>query len=496
MSNKLTHIISFLILILAMQSCQYYNTLFPKKKDNYQNYKSIFENPDVSKDVVPAPRPKQLYELINDDSKIRIITINKITGDTIVEWVSPEVVTLGKELKVPIPIPDTTIDNTVYPGVEIVEDSVVLARHKAVIFQEPIGAFTRFFLRNDTLIIAATPNMVQKALQGMMGKTTVANIQGTILDTTKDAKLYEQNNNVPVAKNKTLKKIGNKLKDFSNKVTRKNDTLVIEPVPEMAVEQAPNKDKQLYINSDVLVGDLNFDTDPSVITILDPIAINTFLKSKLIVWESFKCKVKVKLKTMDDTKQFNATLRMMDKKTTWASVNVPIIGEVARACITPDSLQVIDKWKNKFYKHKTDALKKILQMPIEFGQLQNYIIGLPPITTIQNAIMKQSARGTAVQLNEQGIRCILTYNTKGELINMVVVGNSGGKNYSIKCSYKAYELVNDVAISTSRKIQIVDNAKQTNIDLELSGLMLNTELEFPFTIPEGYKQAYLDDSSK
>src|SRR6186713_316376 len=76
----------------------------------------------------------------------------------------------------------------------------------------------------------------------------------------------------------------------------------------------------------------------------------TKIRSNIISFTTFSAKLKVDFES--ETKQMsgiNAVIHMKKDSIIWISASMPIVGEVVRAMITPDSLKAIDKFHKKQY---------------------------------------------------------------------------------------------------------------------------------------------------
>jgi hypothetical protein len=469
MSKKLHYLLVFIIATIMLQSCGMYRTLFPKRKDNYINYNLLFADPDANKYL---RTPEQLVDL---DNKIRIITINKLTGDTIVEWVDPIEITKGKKMVMPKKenaAPVLEKEFTV-----VTKESEILQPRKAIVFVETDGG-TMFQTRNDTLFVNTSSNKMESVLLTMLGRNMPET--NVVLDV----------KNKP--EDKATPKKTNIIKGFLNTIKNKEQVIVADKpidtvVAEKIIETVVTPPTQSLSSTNTIVGDLTFDTDANAKVINDENVILGFLLSQSKQWQSFKCKAKVKLKTSDDNKSFNTNFRMVKDKQTWASINLLGIGELARAYATPDSIAVMDKWKNKYYNYATTDLQQIIGMPIPYNSLQDYIIGNAPVTEGTQYLAKSSALGMAIKIIKPGLSCVLTYAADSTLVSVVMIGNSNGKSFSIKNSLSDYEQTTNGKISTKRAIYVFENGQETIINLELSKLEFNQELDFPFTVPNHFK---------
>lgn len=399
-------------LVVLLDSCKSIHALFPKSKGSDVNHKLLFADPKANN----AFENKSTLQDFANENKIRIISINKITNDTIIEWVDPIEITGGKNVQsAPVDIANKKVDTDA--------ESVGLGRQKI------------------------------------------------------NAKLKS-----------TKEKAEKKKVNIKSKSVKVNAEEIIESNTEVLdnSETTPLPTTSLLVNSNTIVGDLNFDTDPNAIVVMDIDTIKNFIQSQIYPWHTFKCKAKVKLKSNEETKAFNTNFRMKKDEATWASINILGLGEFARAFATPDSIKVMDKWKDRYFHYTTADLQNILGLPIPYNSIQDYIIGNPPITEGTQMLCKKSEKGMAIKIIKPGMSCVLTYNADSTLMAIVIVGNANGKSYSIKNILGNYEANDHGRISTSRLVYFLENGKETTISLDLSKCEFEQELDFPFAIPEHF----------
>ena len=97
-----------------------------------------------------------------------------------------------------------------------------------------------------------------------------------------------------------------------------------------------------------------------------------------IDFRSFNGKADLSITNKDGNQKVNSNIKMRKDKDIWSSVLV--LGgmvEVARAYITPDSLQAIVRIGKKYYDLSYEEGLALIQTEVEFPVLQNLIIGNP-----------------------------------------------------------------------------------------------------------------------
>jgi Domain of unknown function (DUF4292) len=480
-------VVGSLLMVMLVQSCSVYNTLFPKRQDNYINYSQLFSDSVPSKTIIKVQDAQF-------ENKIRVITINKITNDTIVEWVDPIEFNNGKKLVISVKEKEANVLDTVMHVVS--KESEILQPHKAIVFRTSDEG-TNFSARNDTLFVSTSKAKMENVLLTMLGK----NAENTpmILPTNPAPSPVVQK---PINGRQKINQTINKIKRKVEEKKKTNSTVTVPNAEgmEKSVTVAKSNDDSLVLiertsiptqitsaNSYSVVGDLSFDTDPNATLIEDPAVLTAMIESKMPVWNTFKCKAKVKLKTNGDNKSFSTNFRLKKNTDTWASVYMTIIGELARAYATPDSIMLMNKLNDKYYNYNTSDLQQVLGLPIAYSSIQDYILGNAPSKTAPQMIGKKNDKGFAIKLIEPGMSTVLTYNVDSTLKSVVVIGNANQKSYSMKYNLSDYEQTEKGMFSTNRYIYMLENGKETIVQLELSKIEYEQALEFPFTVPAHFK---------
>jgi hypothetical protein len=206
-------------------------------------------------------------------------------------------------------------------------------------------------------------------------------------------------------------------------------------------------------------------------------------------YTTFQSKAKLHFESEDQKQSFNANFRMLKGKVIWVSINAPIIGEVARAIITPDSVKAMEKINKRKYLYSYKDIQKLINIEVDFNTLQEIIIGnaiatdghisdikeLGPLSTIfivspeyNNQLTFNKGDSTLKQMQMQTMRSSVS--TSSLLIAMTQYDYFEGRHFPIGRTYH---------------IQDVKGAVQ--LDMDINKYDFDKELDFPFSIPATYK---------
>jgi hypothetical protein len=213
------------------------------------------------------------------------------------------------------------------------------------------------------------------------------------------------------------------------------------------------------------------------------------LRSNYISFNTFSAKLKVDFET--ESKQMagiNANMRMQKDSIIWISVSAPIIGEVARAIITPDSLKAIDKFHKIVYLRGMNDAKDILHIPFDFKTLQDLIIGNPVYLT--DSISQVVTTPAVISFTCDSTVFTSLFNVFADdyiLQQSRVMDKDSTRKRSVELTYGEYKSLDKVKFATRRRV-FVEEKSYTKINMDFNKIDFDQPVTFPFTIPSGYSK--------
>jgi len=213
------------------------------------------------------------------------------------------------------------------------------------------------------------------------------------------------------------------------------------------------------------------------------------LRSNNISFNTFTAKLKVDFES--DSKQMagiNANLRMQKDSVIWISVSAPIIGEVARAIITPDSLKAIDKFHKIVYLRDMKNAQDILNIPFDFKTLQDLIIGNPIFLT--DSVYQVVKTPAVISFTCDSSVFTSLFNVFADdfiLQQSKVMDKDSTRKRSVELTYGEYKSLDKVKFATRRRV-FVEEKSYTNINMDFNKIDFDQPVSFPFTVPSNYSR--------
>lgn len=211
------------------------------------------------------------------------------------------------------------------------------------------------------------------------------------------------------------------------------------------------------------------------------------LWNRQLDFKTFSGKAKMHYDARGQKQEFTAHIRIARDKIIWVSITA--LGgmmNVARAYITPDSIMMVNFLNKEAYRMPITSASKLLPAPVDFGTLQNLIVGnvLRPEGKPTDAT---DFGGTlSLQMETQGIIQQASYNKADSSLRSMQILSHDDKGPTGMIQYGNYENVGPYRFAESRVINVSNNGEPYYMDMNFNGVQFNDDLDYPFSIPKSY----------
>lgn len=246
-----------------------------------------------------------------------------------------------------------------------------------------------------------------------------------------------------------------------------------------------NVDSTVLIKKDSL---LVFPTDTQL--------ARSFIGLRTIPYQTFQGKAKMHYEGQEDKQNFTAYFRMKKDSVIWVSITAFEV-EAARAIITKDSVRAIDRINKNYYRYSYDDIQKLINLEVDFGTLQDLIVGNAVATT-----------GSITEV--KNVQDVLTTFIKGsDYTNQItfIKADTSMKQIqlqtqrkvstsSLLISLSGYTRENNIYFSTLRDLNIQDIKGAVSLNIDFKKFDFDKDMEFPFSIPASFKPKLASTSPK
>jgi len=211
--------------------------------------------------------------------------------------------------------------------------------------------------------------------------------------------------------------------------------------------------------------------------LMDNIEKNSFAPE----WFAAKARVKFQENNSGST-SFNVDIRMKKDSLIWLSASPTFLKmEVARAVITPQKVQVIDRFNKQYYDKDFNFLKRYIDYPLDFATLQNIIYG-----QVWDQDGFKNARPLDNQYHLESDDCTLFIDSENFSIAQMIIEDKEF-NRSVIANFEEYENIENRNFSNKRNY-VMKAEDNYLINILFSKIRANEPLDFPFKVSSKYKK--------
>ncbi|MCW3461964.1 DUF4292 domain-containing protein [Chitinophaga nivalis] len=214
------------------------------------------------------------------------------------------------------------------------------------------------------------------------------------------------------------------------------------------------------------------------------------IKSNHIAFNTFSGRVRLGFE--DEKRSHNnltATIRMKKDSIIWISVSAPIVDEVIRAVITPDSLKLYNRLEKQLILRKTSDAEALLNIPFDFNTLQEMLIGNPIYLT--DSIYQVVKTPSIISFSCDHTKFVSLFNVFADDFGLqqskVMDKDNTGNQRSCELTYGDYAKAAGRKFPTTRRI-FIEEKGVTKVALDFTRYDFDVPLTFPFNTPSSYKR--------
>lgn len=195
----------------------------------------------------------------------------------------------------------------------------------------------------------------------------------------------------------------------------------------------------------------------------------------------------------DSRQSHSVTAEIRIKKDEIILISVRFLGiTMAKALITPDKVSYYEKIGNKYFEGNYALLSRWLGTDLDFNKVQNIFIGeaMDDLTkggyqaTIENGQYKLTAKQKATAK-------AFLFEGANYLLKQQSVAQGGVEPRSLDINYPAHKDYPKAILPA--QIQIAAEQKdKVNISIAYNTVTFDENLTFPYSVPEGFEQIFLD----
>jgi hypothetical protein len=184
----------------------------------------------------------------------------------------------------------------------------------------------------------------------------------------------------------------------------------------------------------------------------------------------------------------------LNKKNEKILISVRVLGiTMAKALITPSSVQYYDKIGNKYFEGDYSSLSKWIGTDLDYQKLQNMFLG-KTIDDLHASKYDASIIEKLYKLQsnpDSNTNKAFYFESDNYLVKKQEI-NQSLKNRTLQIEYPDYKRYESMILPLSLAIDARQKESKTNINIEYKNISFNEELTFPYNVPEGYERIFIE----
>ena len=204
--------------------------------------------------------------------------------------------------------------------------------------------------------------------------------------------------------------------------------------------------------------------------------------------------IKANAKYQDDKQSQNVTAEIKIKKDDKILISVRVLGiTMAKALITPTSVQYYEKIGNKYFEGDYAGLSKWIGTDLDFNKVQNIFLG-KALDDLHKAQYQVSISDNWYKLenNSDSITKKAFFFEGNKFLIKKQLVTQPSLERTLQIQYPDYKKYDEMILPLSFIIDAFQKEAQTNINIDYKNVTFNEDLSFPYSVPEGYERIFIE----
>ncbi|MDX1769146.1 MAG: DUF4292 domain-containing protein, partial [Arenibacter troitsensis] len=167
---------------------------------------------------------------------------------------------------------------------------------------------------------------------------------------------------------------------------------------------------------------------------------------------------------------------------------------IVKAYITPDRVSFYNKLDNEYFDGNFSYLSQLLGTDLNFQKVQNLLLG-EPLFDLRDEKYTVEIANDNYQLKPKKAGDLFKTLFQIEPLNYKMAAQQLSQPWEkrlLEINYKNYQKVNKWILPGEIEILAVDGDNTNNITVEFRNMEFNRALNFPYNIPNGFKEIVLN----
>lgn len=213
------------------------------------------------------------------------------------------------------------------------------------------------------------------------------------------------------------------------------------------------------------------------------------IKGGQVVFNTFSGRANTKLNINGDSNDVTLNIRINRDKEIWVSITALLGIEVARAIITPDSIQIMNKLQYLYIKKPFSYIYAYTSKQVNYKTLESLLVGnaMPELLINENASLQAVNNNITLSGDLQDLIYMLMVGPDMKVAQLHLTSQNDGQ--SLQVTNSNFIQANNRTVPSQIDIASVVKDKKMQVNLHYTKVDFDQQLEYPFNIPERYAPA-------
>lgn len=200
-----------------------------------------------------------------------------------------------------------------------------------------------------------------------------------------------------------------------------------------------------------------------------------------------------KYKHGDDSQSVTAEIKI--KRDEQILVSIRVLGiTMAKALITPNEVKYYEKINGEYFEGDYASLSKWLGTDLDFYKVQNMLIGKPTDDlTKGDYVFSETDRFYRLSAKEGSSEKVFSFEAANFLLKKQEISQPE-KQRNFEANYPNFQEYALGILPASLTINAFQKSEKTTIIIDYNSITFNEEMNFPYSVPEGYDRIYIKDN--
>jgi len=164
---------------------------------------------------------------------------------------------------------------------------------------------------------------------------------------------------------------------------------------------------------------------------------------------------------------------------------------MAKALITPLEVKYYEKINGSYFEGDYELLSQWLGTDLNFSKIQNMLLGRPiDDLTKGNYLYSETDKLIKLNSNESNGEKSFSFDAVRFLLKKQEISQTE-KERNFEVNYLSFQEFTSAKLPTGMTINAIQKTEKTTINIDYNSITFNEELNFPYSVPNGYDRIYI-----